>query len=116
MDSRVVATERLCCTIAAILKDPDFSLDTPRMVLAKETAQQLLDASLSVDESRREVFTSFALKLDKKLCEIATPSNNKKVSTQRMKLCSKFHSSRVTDLRQLWKELSVSLKFNRQPY
>ena len=23
-----------------------------------------------------------------------------------MKLCSKFHSSRVTDLRQLWKELS----------
>ena len=80
VDSRVVATERLCCAIAAIIKDPDFSLDTPRMVLAKETAQQLLDASLSVDDSRREVFTSFALKLDKKLCEIATPSNNKKVS------------------------------------
>ena len=52
MDSRVVATERLCCAIAAILKDPDFSLDTPRMVLAKETAQQLLDASLNVDDSR----------------------------------------------------------------
>ena len=29
-----------------------------------------------------------------------------------MKLCSKFHSSRVTDLRQLWKELSVSLKLD----
>ena len=50
VDSRVVATERLCCAIAAILKDPDFSLDTPRMVLAKETAQQLLDASLNVDD------------------------------------------------------------------
>ena len=38
MDSRVVATERLCRAIAAIPKDPDFSLATPRMVFAKETS------------------------------------------------------------------------------
>ena len=38
MDSRVVATERLCRAIAAIPKDPDFSLATPQMVLAKETS------------------------------------------------------------------------------
>ena len=67
MGSRVVATERLCRAIAAIPKDPDFSLATPRMVLhAKETAQQLLDASLNVDDSRRELtclLLSFAFRI-----------------------------------------------------
>ena len=35
--------------IASILQDKDFELNTPRMVVAKETAQMLLDVSTGDD-------------------------------------------------------------------
>ena len=38
--------------IASILQDKDFELNTPRMVVAKETAQMLLNVSTGDDMSQ----------------------------------------------------------------
>ena len=94
--------------IAAILEDRDFVLNTPRMITAKETAKKLIEAS-TADDHRQDTFVKFALSLDHKLDALATPSSSKKLSTQRKQLWSRFHASRVSDLRKLWKKLYTSL-------
>ena len=56
--------------IASILQDKDFELNTPRMVVANETAQMLLDVSTGDDMGQ----DSFAITL-------ATPTSSKQFST-----------------------------------
>ena len=67
-----------------------------------ETAKKLIDAS-TADEDSQDTFVRFA-KLDHKLESLATPSSNKKLSTQRRQLWSRFHASRTSELRDLWIE------------
>ena len=104
--------------IASILLDKDFELNTPRMVVAKETAQMLLDVSTG-DDMGQDRFESFAITLNGKLETLATPTSSKQLSTQKQHLWSSFHSFRVSELRCLWKDLFASLgvdaKFAQDP-
>ena len=104
--------------IASILLDKDFELNTPRMVVAKETAQMLLDVSTG-DDMGQDRFESFAITLNGKLETLATPTTSKQLSTQKQHLWSSFHSFRVSELRCLWKDLFASLgvdaKFAQDP-
>ena len=104
---RMAAASIVRASIASILEDRDFNLSTPRMVTAKETAK-LIDASIADDHSK-DTFVRFALKLNQKLESLATPNSSKKLSTQRRQLWSRFHASRTSELRDLWKRLFSSL-------
>ena len=79
--------------ISSILHDKDFDLKTPRMNLTKESAQKILDAISGDDQGAKDTFASFATRLNDKLEALATPSGCKKLSTQKQRLWSGFHSS-----------------------
>ena len=66
--------------IASILQDKDFELNTPRIVVAKETAQMLLDVSTG-DDMGQDRFESFAITLNGKFETLATPTSSKQLST-----------------------------------
>ena len=53
----MMAAGVVLAAIASILLDKDFELNTPRMVVAKETAQMLLDVSTG-DDMGQDRFTS----------------------------------------------------------
>ena len=57
-------------------------------------------------------FVEFATKLDQRLSKLATPSSNKLMSTQTMKLWSSFHACRISDLRKMWTDLFTYLKLD----
>lgn len=104
--------------ISTILQDKDFDLKTPRMKLARESAQTVLDA-ISGDGKNAEVFARFAATLNGKLKALATLSGCKTLSAQRQHMWSNFHSARISDLRRLWSDLftslGVDLKFAQDP-
>ena len=103
-----MATGVVLAAITAILEDQDFAMNTPRMTTAKDMAKKLTDASTG-DEQSQYTFNCFALSLNEKLEALATPSSCKKLSIQRRQLWSRFHTSRVSELRDLWKTLCTSL-------
>ena len=74
------------------------------MVVAKETAQMLLDVSTG-DDMGQDRFESFAITLNGKLETLATPTSSKQLSTQKQHLWNSFHSFRVSELHCLWKDV-----------
>ena len=92
--------------LSALLEDSDFSMKTTRMELAKEGALRLLQMS---DEGQ-EKFEEFAMKLNSKLGALATPSNNKRISTQKQKLWKGFHSARLEEVRSVWKGVFAGIE------
>ena len=88
--------------LSALLEDSDFSMKTTRMELAKEGALRLLQMS---DEGQ-EKFEEFAMKLNSKLGALATPSNNKRIST----LWKGFHSARLEEVRSVWKGVFAGIE------
>ena len=99
--------------MASILDDEDFLLHTQRMrlVLARESAQQILELSAANDRSLK-VFDAFALALTKKL-EPQSPTgptvSKARFTKARTQLWSRFHTVRTTDLEALWKDLLLKL-------
>ena len=87
--------------IAAILEDESFSLDTPRIKLAKETARHILEL---VSPTLAE-FDAFASSLVEKL----QPKSKTFGSRGRKTMWTKFHAMRCDDLAKLWTELFSSL-------
>ena len=81
------SASRTQAAIAALLKDGDFALKTPRILLARETAEQLLCVSNS-DGRSQAAFAQFASTLDHALGALATPDSTKKLSTQKELLWS----------------------------
>ncbi len=99
--------------VAALLEDEDFLLETPRMKVARESAKELLHKSEGGPDTLLllECFQEFSTKLYEKLEQLATSStNSKRISTQKEQLWRSFHSSRVSDLRRLWKDLFNSMR------
>ena len=68
-----------------------------------ESAQKVLDAISG------ENMSAFATRLNEKLEALATPSSCKKLSTQKQRLWSGFHSARISELRGLWTDMYISL-------
>ena len=85
----------------------------------KIAREKVLDAISSDDQSANDTFTLFATRLSEKLEALATPTSCKKLSTQKQRLWSGFHSSRVAELRGLWTDMYTSLglasKFAQDP-
>ena len=67
-----MATDAVKSAISSILLDKDFDLQAPRMKIAGECAQKVLDAISGENMSARDAFTTFATRLNEKL---ATPSS-----------------------------------------
>ena len=105
--------------ISSILHDKDFDLNTPRMNLTKESAQKIFDAISGDDQGAKDTCATFATRLNDKLEALATPSGCKKLSSQKQRLWSGFHSARISELRRLWTDLFSSLgvdsKFAQDP-
>ena len=88
--------------IAAILKDEEFSLDTPRMKLARQTASNLLE----IIGASSPAFDNFAVSLEKKL----QPENKTFGSRARKGMWTSFHAMRSNELAVLWSELFAALR------
>lgn len=84
-------------------------MKTRRVDLAKEGALKLLQMSTG-SEQDQEKFEKFAMSLYCNLEEVATPSRNRKVSTQKMKLWKSFHSARLGEVRALWKDIFAGIE------
>lgn len=95
--------------IASILEDEEFSLDTPRMKLARSTAREILCVS-SASEQAMEKFDTFAAKLIKEIQPVGKFSN----SAKRRKLWSDYHSMRCSGLGILWEELYIQLGIGQE--
>ena len=105
-----MATDAVKSAISSILQDKDFDLQEPRMKIARECAQKVLDAISGENMSAaRDAFTTFATRLNEKLEALATPSSCKQLSTQKQRLWSGFHSARISELRSLWTDMYTSL-------
>lgn len=87
--------------IAAILTDEEFSLECPRMKLAKETASHVLELA----SSSSATFDTFATSLVEKL----QPTCKTFGTRARRNMWSKFHSVRSSDLAVLWTEFFSNL-------
>ena len=97
--------------ISTILRNKDFNLKTPRMMIAREAAQKVLDAISADNQDARDTFTRFSMRLNEKIEALATPTSCKKFSTQKQRVWSGFHSARICELytRSLWTDLYTSL-------
>lgn len=104
-----MATGVVKAAISSILQDKDFELQTARMIIARESAQKVLDAISGDNQTAKDTFTRFATKLNEKLEALAAPTGCKKLSTQRQLLWSGFHSARISGLRSLWTDLYTGL-------
>ena len=104
-----MATDVVKAAILSILQDKDFDLQTPRMKIARESAQKMLDVISGENKSARDAFTRFATRLNKRLEALATPSGCKKLSTQKQRLWSGFHSARISEICNLWTDMYTSL-------
>ncbi len=75
----------------------------------KVTAKELLHKSEDT-LIETECFQAFSTKLYGNLEQLAISStSSKRISTQKEQLWRSFHSSRVSDLRRLWKDLFDSI-------
>ena len=104
-----MATDVVKAAILSILQDKDFDLQTPRMKIARESAQKMLDVISGENKSARDAFTRFATRLNKRLEALATPSGCKKLSTQKQRLWSGFHSAQISEIHSLWTDVYTSL-------
>ena len=78
-----MATDTVKSAISSILQDKDFDLQAPRMKIARECAQKVLDAISGKNMITRDAFTTFVTRLNEKLEALATPSSCKQLSTQK---------------------------------
>ena len=89
------------------------------MKIARESARKVLDAISGDNQSARDTFTLFATRLSEKLEALATPTGCKKLSTQKQRLWSGFHSARISEPCSLWTDMYTSLgldsKFAQDP-
>ena len=106
------ASHKVRTAITVVLHDAEFSLGTQRMRATRDAARKVLDAISGSDDCSRASFVEFATKLDQRLSKLATPSSNKLMSTQIMKLWSLFHACRISDLRKMWTDLFTYLKLD----
>ena len=91
--------------LTAILEDEDFKLNTPRMLLAKETVQKLFKSA----NDEQDAFIEFTANILREIDVLATPNSQSKLSSQRKELWSQFHVSRTSKLRSLWSKLYTDL-------
>lgn len=96
MSSAVV---RAC--IAGIMTDEEFSLDTPRMRLAKQAASSVLELTRTPSLE----FDAFAQALLEKL----QPKSKTFGSRARRNMWSRFHTVRSSELEDLWMQLFTDL-------
>ena len=104
-----MATGVVKSAISSILQDKDFDLEAPRMKIARESAQRVLDVTSGKNTSAKEVFAKFATRLKERLEALASPHNCKQLSTQKQRLWSGFHSARISEIRSLWTDMYTSL-------
>lgn len=83
-----MATDVVRLAISSILQDKDFDLEAPRMKIARESAQKVLDATSGENASAKEAFAKFATRLKERLKVPASPHNCKQLSTQKQRLWS----------------------------
>ena len=69
--------------ISIILQDKGFDLKTPRMTIARESVQKMLDAISDDNQDPRDTFTLFAMRLNEKIETLATQTSCKKLSPQK---------------------------------
>ena len=79
----------------------------------------LVCPSLEKKKKKKDTFATFTTRLNDKLEALAIPSGCRKLSTQKQRLWSGFHSARISELRRLWTDLFSSLgvdsKFAQDP-
>ena len=79
------------------------------MKIARESAQNVLDATSGENTSAEKAFAKFTTRLKERLEALASLHNCKQLSTQKQRLWSRFHSARISEIRHLWTDMYTSV-------
>ena len=96
-----MAVEKVKKIIAGILERPEYLLDTPRNIVTRKAASELLESMQS--ESNGKVFSEFATGLETAIRK-AFPAKMPKRSA-REKVLSRFHSLTFANIEKVWERL-----------